>query len=98
MIKKSVNTTIEEKVAYFFNDGKNLDWSDETCREYAAVVREFLTINENPEIHYDASYTDHKKHMMRFREHLLDQDLSYSRTKYKITAVTNWYNLLLDDG
>lgn len=72
--------------------------SEETCNEYSAVVAEFLLAANNPKILFDDTYQDHKKNLEIFRQHLLNQNLSYSRTKYKITAINNYYRLLLDDG
>lgn len=89
---------IEERVDYFKNDCFAQGLSSETCSEYSSVVKEFLIITGNPAVDYNKTYIDFKKDLEIFRLYLLKQDLSYSRVKYKFTAINNWYRLLLDDG
>lgn|GEM_PF-3636643 len=89
---------IEEKTNYFRHDCKKMGLSEETCNEYASVIAEYLLATHNPAINFDATYQDHKKSLNIFSDHLQNQQLSYSRIKFKITAVNNYYRMLLDDG
>ena len=90
--------TVYARIKDFKNDCIARGLSSETCSEYSAVVKEFLEITGNPKMEYSDTYIDFKKRLEVYRLHLLKQDLSYSRVKYKFTALNNWHRLLLDEG
>lgn len=92
------NPTVNEKVYKFYKDCKARGLSEETSKEYAAVAKEFLIINKNPAFDVREKYIDHKPRLEAFKLRQMELNLSYSRVKYKFTALGNLYRLWLDDG
>jgi len=81
----------------FYRDCRARGLAPLTAQQYKTVAYEFLT-ETNPNLSMTAEYLDIKPSLIEYVNYCRKNDLSYSATKTKFTALNNYFTFLMDEG